>query len=76
MKRLFVVFACAALLNSCGGAPHSETVSAEPGEELSGGDTTVFINTGDSFNQFAANLTFAQQENFKIGNAFFEQNWV
>jgi CxxC motif-containing protein (DUF1111 family) len=76
MKRLLIVFVCAALLNSCGGASNSEIPTAEPGEELSGGDTTVFINTGDSFNQFAANLTFSQQETFKIGNSFFEQNWV
>lgn len=77
MKSFLIVVACAAQLYGCGGASVSDSPpAAEPGEEFSGGDTTVFINTDKSFNQTAANLTFSEEGDFKIGNSFFEQDWV
>lgn len=54
----------------------TDTSLLEDGEELSGGQTTVFNTTPKAFSQFAANLTFEQQGDFKIGNSFFEQDWV
>lgn len=57
-------------------APVPETSLAEPGEELSGGDTTVFTTHNTAFSLPAANLSFEQEGDFKIGNSFFEQDWV
>ena len=74
--RLASFFALSILLLTghigCG----SDAPSAEIGEELSGGATTVFVTTNTAFNHFANNLNFQQQGNFKIGNSFFEQDWV
>ncbi len=70
------------VLHSCGGSEEfpepnpSIDPRVEVGEELSGGDTTVFINTNEAFSKFAKNLTLAQQSDFKLGNSFFEQDWV
>ena len=30
----------------------------------------------DSFSQFSANITFAEEETFKLGNALFRKLWV
>ncbi|MCP5467725.1 MAG: thiol oxidoreductase [Deltaproteobacteria bacterium] len=70
------------LTQSCGGTEGSINGNAnvdprlEINEEFSGGDTTVFINTNEAFSKFAKNLTLAQQSDFKLGNSFFEQDWV
>ena len=49
---------------------------AEAGEELSGGDATVF-NTGENaFGLPAPNLTNEEQRFFGVGNSLFNQNWV
>ena len=46
-------------------------------EAMSGGSATSrqSINR-DSFSHFSANLTFAEEERFKIGNALFRKLWV
>jgi CxxC motif-containing protein (DUF1111 family) len=48
----------------------------ELGDPLSGGDTTVFMATADSFGQPARNLPLDQRTDFFVGNALFNRNWV
>ena len=43
---------------------------------LSGGDTTVFVETTNAFSMPAKNLSITRRENFFIGNAFFKNPWV
>jgi CxxC motif-containing protein (DUF1111 family) len=82
-SRFFCLFLLPMFLYACGGSaadPIDSNPDLDPrieiGEEYSGGETTVFINTNKSFAQFAKNLTLAQQSDFKLGNSFFEQDWV
>lgn len=48
----------------------------EPGEELAGGDTTVFETGDTAFSLAARNLAGARRDDFFVGNAFFKRNWV
>ena len=48
----------------------------EPGEELAGGETTVFDTGKDAFSLAARNLKGARRDAFFVGNAFFKRNWV
>jgi CxxC motif-containing protein (DUF1111 family) len=54
---------------SCGLEP-------EPGEELSGGDTTVFDTSRDAFARLARNTSKERLTDFFVGNSFFNANWV
>jgi len=58
-------------------APTKDFTRAEPYEALQGGAATSMkrINN-DAFSHHAANLTFEQEMDFKIGNAFFRRLWV
>src|SRR6185295_19604426 len=49
---------------------------ADAGEELSGGETTVFDATKNAFNFPAHNLREELRPSFFVGNSFFHQNWV
>lgn len=52
-------------------------LTAEDGEEYSGGQTaTVFNQTEEAFGFFATGLTAEEQSAFGIGNSFFRQSWV
>jgi CxxC motif-containing protein (DUF1111 family) len=51
-------------------------LTAEEGEQYSGGETTIFNKSEESFGFFAPNLSFDEQSDFGIGNSFFRQNWV
>lgn len=80
---LLVVVAGAALGEN-GHAPSSvalgltKAAPLEPGEENPGGmaTTTVGIATSDAFSQLSANMPFARELDFKIGNGIFRRNWV
>lgn len=48
----------------------------EAGEELSGGQTTIFDTTPNAFAQPAPGLDRRQELLFFVGNSFFNQNWV
>jgi CxxC motif-containing protein (DUF1111 family) len=48
----------------------------EPGEELSGGDTTVFDRGRNAFALSARNLKGERRDKFFVGNALFNRNWV
>lgn len=47
-----------------------------PGEELAGGDTTVFDATHFAFSYHARNLDDDGESSFFVGNSFFKDNWV
>ncbi len=51
-------------------------LTAEEGEQFSGGETTVFNTSEEAFGFFAPNISFDEQTDFGIGNSFFRQNWV
>lgn len=48
----------------------------QPGEERSGGATTVNDATPDAFARSAPDLTREQRRAFNVGNSFFNDNWV
>src|ERR1043165_6974921 len=48
----------------------------EAGEELSGGDTTVFDTSPKAFGFPAANLKDEHRASFFVGHSFFNENWV
>jgi CxxC motif-containing protein (DUF1111 family) len=45
-------------------------------ELLPGGHATVDVRTADAFSQFSANMGFARELDFKIGNGIFRKQWV
>ncbi len=48
----------------------------EPGEELSGGETTVFDTGRNAFTLTARNLKGDRRDKFFVGNALFNRGWV
>lgn len=54
----------------------SSIAFADPGEELSGGATTIFDATRNAFSFPARNLRESLRPAFFVGNSFFNQNWV
>jgi CxxC motif-containing protein (DUF1111 family) len=56
----------------CGG----EQSAYEPGEELTGGDTTVFDSGIHAFSLAARNLRGERRDRFFVGNSFFNRGWV
>src|SRR3569833_611786 len=58
-------------------APTTDFTKPEQFEKLPAGATTTkkLINR-DIFSQFSANLSFADQEKFSLGNGFFRKEWV
>lgn len=72
LHRSYVALAIALLAPACG---DNETLY-EPGEELAGGETTVFDTGKDAFSLAARNLKGPRRDAFFVGNAFFKRNWV
>lgn len=58
-------------------APTTDFSAPEPFELMQGGAATSTnpVN-GDSFSHFSSNITFAEEEEFKLGNALFRKFWV
>jgi CxxC motif-containing protein (DUF1111 family) len=54
----------------------SDELRPEPGEELAGGETTVFDAGTHAFMLSARNLDDAHESAFFVGNSFFNKNWV
>jgi len=50
--------------------------TAENGEELSGGATTIFDASNNAFGFAAQNLSQADKNKFALGNSVFKTNWV
>ncbi|MEY4546894.1 MAG: hypothetical protein RL685_3089 [Pseudomonadota bacterium] len=57
----------------CGSPQRAE---AEPGEELSGGETTVFDAGQRAYSLSARNLRDARRDPFFVGNSMFNRAWV
>jgi CxxC motif-containing protein (DUF1111 family) len=73
----FIVIICFGFL-SCSKSEEEQYIplTAEEGEQYSGGETTIFNTSEESFGFFAPNLSPDEQSDFGIGNSFFRQNWV
>jgi CxxC motif-containing protein (DUF1111 family) len=57
--------------------PTKDFTKPEAFEAKSGGAaTSTFGISRDSFSHFSTNLTFAEEEKFKLGNALFRKLWV
>lgn len=57
--------------------PTQDFSTAEPFEAMSGGAaTTKKLINRDIFSQSSANISFAQEQDFKLGNALFRKLWV
>jgi len=65
-------------LVGCGSeAPEQNSgLQAEPGEELTGGETTVFDTTPLAFSYSSRNMTPERRSTFFVGNSFFKENWL
>jgi len=63
-----------ALLIAC--SSEEDPSSYEPGEELSGGDTTVFDEGRNAFSLAARNLKGERRDRFFVGNSMFNRGWV
>ncbi len=61
-------------LSACDDKPRF--TQAEPGEALSGGQTTGTTQNRTAFMQPSANLTHERQLDFAVGNSFFRSPWV
>ena len=73
--RVTIAVSCfvAAAGLACG---EPDELAPEPGEELAGGDTTVFEAGARAFSLSARNLDVAHESGFFVGNSFFNKNWV
>ena len=57
--------------------PATTFSKAEKFEAMSGGAGTSIASVNqDSLSQFSANIRFAEEESFKLGNALFRKLWV
>jgi CxxC motif-containing protein (DUF1111 family) len=70
------ITAAAGEQNTSPGALEAAIGKAEVGEELSGGQTTIFNTTPNAFGQPAPGLERMDELLFFVGNSFFNQNWV
>ena len=58
-------------------APATDFSKAEQYEAMSGGAATSLAAIDiNSFSHFSENITFAEEETFKLGNALFQKLWV
>ncbi|MGC1481950.1 MAG: di-heme oxidoredictase family protein [Chthoniobacterales bacterium] len=75
---LFAVVVGTGILTVVGVAAvnHADVPGPVEGEELSGGETTVFDTTENAFGYAARNLRSEMRNSFFVGNSFFKQNWV
>ncbi|MGH8808728.1 MAG: di-heme oxidoredictase family protein, partial [Noviherbaspirillum sp.] len=63
-------------LCSLGFASQFDWSKPEPGEELSGGATTVFETNRRAFSLPAANMSMDRRSDFAVGHSFFNMPWV
>jgi CxxC motif-containing protein (DUF1111 family) len=67
-----VAAAVVAALAGCGG----DDDGYQAGEELAGGDVTVFDETVNAYSHAAPNLVSERRDPFFVGNSFFNRSWV
>jgi len=74
LSRLSLPLLLAMALSACDDAPRF--AKAEPGEALSGGNTTVNKADQNAFSLPSANLSPVRRLDFSVGNSFFRSPWV
>ena len=75
-RRLFAACCAAVLAASATYASQIDWTRAEPGEEMVGGDTTVFETNRRAFSLPAANMSMDRRSTFAVGHSFFNMPWV
>lgn len=75
-SRAGLIFCTTALAWTPGCGSQSQQAEAEPGEELSGGETTVFETGQRAYSLSARNLRDARRDRFFVGNSMFNRGWV
>jgi CxxC motif-containing protein (DUF1111 family) len=64
-------------ITAVSGAAHDRAPALETGEDLPGGEATTLASPkADAFSHFSANMGFAKELDFKIGNGLFRRQWV
>ena len=64
-------------ITAVSGAAHDRAPALETGEDLPGGQATTLASPkADAFSHFSANMGFAKELDFKIGNGLFRRQWV
>ncbi|KAF0224521.1 MAG: hypothetical protein FD176_1105 [Rhodospirillaceae bacterium] len=64
-------------LSMAGAALANGLAPLEPGEDMPGGTAThAKVINRDAFSHFSANMSFAKEMDFKVGNGFFRRLWV
>jgi CxxC motif-containing protein (DUF1111 family) len=77
MKSIPFILLLATILYACSENERPAIASAEPGEEMSGGENfTTFDFSENAFGEPGQNLTSAEETQFGTGNFFFRSNWV
>jgi CxxC motif-containing protein (DUF1111 family) len=79
MKNFIPYFLVILCLNFSGCSNNDDNytpLTAEDGEQFSGGETTVFNVSQEAFGFSASALTFDEQTDFGVGNSFFRQSWI
>lgn len=76
MRKNAALVACVIGLVSCSTEQDPFEDLKEIGEEMMGGDATVFDLSVNAFGHAAPNLTGTKDLEFVTGNAFFKRNWV
>ena len=80
-SRILSLLLCSQILLNCSSSDDADAdqyipLTAEQGEELSGGDATSFNATAEAFGFACKNLSPEQQTDFGVGNSLFRQTWV
>ncbi|HEX2335825.1 MAG TPA: thiol oxidoreductase, partial [Hyphomicrobiaceae bacterium] len=59
------------------GVAEARPTVLQPGEDLPGGQATTLASPiADAFSHFSANMGFAKELDFKLGNGLFRRQWV
>lgn len=80
--KIIALLLCSHFLLNCSKSDDPEDaqylpiLTAEPGEERSGGNATVFNKSEEAFGFACTNLSDEEQTAFGVGNSFFRQTWV
>jgi CxxC motif-containing protein (DUF1111 family) len=65
-----------AALGLVAGACNEPEPEPLPGEELAGGETTIYDVSANAYSFAARNMSFERRQRFVVGNSFFNKNWV
>ncbi|EYF04587.1 di-heme oxidoreductase family protein [Chondromyces apiculatus] len=77
-RPAWILLAALAFASGCAKeeVPGPHGLEEDEGEELSGGETTVFDTSPTAFSYSARNMASERRSEFFVGNSFFRDNWV